>query len=104
MLRALDSGRTELRVSDVAQLTGLGSSTTSRLLSTLKRLECLYLVRLTVLTRGCAPTARSGAPSLPAAAVSSAALRGRRSAGPRTPSGAATLLGSSKRWSVGIAR
>ncbi|MFE3515174.1 IclR family transcriptional regulator [Streptomyces sp. NPDC059166] len=39
VLRALDSGRPELRVSDVAELTGLGSSTTSRLLSTLERLD-----------------------------------------------------------------
>lgn len=39
VLRALDSGRAELRVSDVAELTGLGSSTTSRLLSTLERLD-----------------------------------------------------------------
>jgi DNA-binding IclR family transcriptional regulator len=39
VLRALDAGRAELRVSDVAELTGLGSSTTSRLLSTLERLD-----------------------------------------------------------------
>nr|BFD86888.1 IclR family transcriptional regulator [Streptomyces sp. Xyl84] len=39
VLRALDSGRAELRVSDVAELTGLGSSTASRLLSTLERLD-----------------------------------------------------------------
>ncbi|MEV0095004.1 IclR family transcriptional regulator [Streptomyces sp. NPDC050738] len=39
VLRALDSGRAELRVSDVAEVTGLGSSTASRLLSTLERLD-----------------------------------------------------------------
>ncbi|WP_338693794.1 IclR family transcriptional regulator [Streptomyces sp. Q6] len=39
VLRSLDSGRAELRVSDIADLTGLGSSTASRLLSTLERLD-----------------------------------------------------------------
>ncbi|MFH8530101.1 IclR family transcriptional regulator [Streptomyces tendae] len=39
VLRALDSGRAELRVSDIADLTGLGPSTASRLLSTLERLD-----------------------------------------------------------------
>ncbi|RII15793.1 HTH-type transcriptional repressor AllR [Streptomyces sp. YIM 130001] len=39
VLRALGAGRPELRVSDVAELTGLGSSTASRLLSTLERLD-----------------------------------------------------------------
>ncbi|MEV0094999.1 IclR family transcriptional regulator [Streptomyces sp. NPDC050738] len=63
VLRSLDSGRAELRVSDVAELTGLGSSTASRLLSTLERLDLVErnpvsnLYRLSLGTLSLATTA-----------------------------------------------
>lgn len=41
VLKTFSSGRAELRVSDVARLSGLGMSTTSRLLATLELLGCV---------------------------------------------------------------